>query len=229
MRRAWRWVASKRFTITVVGVIILLLLGASLIQVSLDHSAEAHAGWDKSSPLDTGRSVLDVLGGVRQTLAAYMWAKTDNIFHEYLGHSLGNEKPLFPYYWMISRLDPHFTMAVYYASWMLCQFGKVDAGLALAMDGVRENPESALLQENLASIYLYFLKDPAKALYHGQKAIDLAESEDERQVYMRMQKVIEDVIAGKKPIPEVVSVDTANRYDPDQAEHEKEGQHGHDH
>lgn len=225
MRRAWSWIKSRRFTLIVVGVIIVLLLAASVIQVSLDRSATTHAAWDKSSPLDTGRSVLDVLGGVRQTLAAYMWTKTDSIFHEYMGHSLGREAPLFPYYWMISRLDPHFTMAVYYASWMLCEYGKVDAGLALAKDGVRENPDSALLQENLASIYLFFKKDPAKALYHGQKAIDLAESQDERGVYMRMQRVIEDVIAGKKPIPKVTKIETANRYDPDEAEHKHEGEH----
>lgn len=223
MRRAWRRMSSKRFAIAVTSLIVLLLLGASLVQVALDRSGAAHAGWDRSSPAETGRSVLDVLGGVRQTLAAYMWTKTDSIFHEYLGHSLGKEKPLFPYYWMISRLDPHFTMAVYYASWMLAQFGKVDAGLALAMDGVRENPDSALLQENLASIYLYFIKDPAKALYHGRKAIELTRDEDERYVYERLQKVIEDVIAGRKPLPEVVPVDTANRYDSHQDEH------GHEH
>lgn len=215
MRRAWGWVRSKRFTIAVVGIIIVLLLGASLIQVSLDHSASAHATWDKSSPLDTGRSVLDVLGGVRQTLAAYMWTKTDSIFHEFLGHSLGKEKPLYPYYWMISRLDPHFTMAVYYASWMLCEFGRLNEGLSLAMDGVRENPDSALLQENLASIYFYFKKDPEKARYHGQKAIDLAKSADERGVYERLQRVIEDVIAGKKSIPRVVPLDTSNALNPE--------------
>ena len=227
MKRAWRRLASQRFPIVVTGLVALLLLSASLVQVSLDRSGAAHAGLDRSSPAETGRSVLDVLGGVRQTLAAYMWTKTDSIFHEYLGHSLGNERPLFPYYWMISRLDPHFTMAVYYASWMLGQFGKVDEGLALAMDGARENPDSALLQENLASIYLYFIKDPAKALYHGRKAIELAQDEEERHVYERMQKVIEDVMAGRKPLPKVVPVDTANRYDTHQGEHGHEHDHKH--
>jgi hypothetical protein len=210
LRRFFAFVRARRFTVIVVGVIVVLLVAASFIQVSLDDSATAHAGWSKSSPLDTGRSVLDVLGGVRQTLAAYMWTKTDTIFHQYLGHNLKHEQPLFPYYWLISRLDPHFTMAVYYASWMLCEFGRVDEGLALALEGVKDNPDSAILQENLANIYLFFKKDPAKARYHGAKAIELSKSKDERDIMQMTQNLINDIIAGKKKVPKVIPIQTSS-------------------
>jgi hypothetical protein len=215
VRRFFAFVRAKRFTFIMVGVIVLLLIAASLIQVSLDNSATAHEGMNKSSPADTGRSILDVLGGVRQTLAAYLWTKTDTIFHDYMGGYLANERPIFPYYWLISRLDPHFTMANYYASWMLCEFGRVDEGLALALDGVKNNPDSALLQENLANIYLFFKRDPEKARYHGLKAIDLATNEDDRQVFEVTQKLIDQILAGKKQIPKAIPFDISNRMNRD--------------
>lgn len=221
MRKAWRRLAARRFQIGVVLAVTVLLVLAGLLQASIDSSGPA-AAWGDSSPFASGKSLLDVLGGVRQTLAAYLWTRQDTLFHTYFEHSLGHDQSLFSYYWLISRLDPHFTMAYYYASWMLCRFGNVQGGFDLAMEGVRENPESPLLQDNLAAIYLYFLKDPAKASYHNQKAIDLelAKPPDQRDtdqlfVYQKFQNLIDQIIAGERKIPKVIPMRDIQRLSPE--------------
>lgn len=228
MRRAWAWLKGKRFALAVTGAVLILLLAASAVQVSLDRSEDTHAAWDRTSPLETGRSVLDILGGVRQTLAAYMWTKTDDVHHHYYGGDISREQSLYPYYWLITRLDPNYSLAYYYASYMLCRMGKVDEGLRLAKEGVRNNPDSALLQENLASIYLFFKKDPAKALYHGRKAIDMAESEEDRFVYEQLQRVIERALAGEIRIPDPIPFQEALRLNSETHDHEHDHEHEHE-
>ncbi|PKQ28457.1 MAG: hypothetical protein CVT63_02625 [Candidatus Anoxymicrobium japonicum] len=221
MRKVWRRLCGRRFKITVVALVVALLAGGAFLQVSVDRCVTARDRWDESSPFDSGRSVLDLLGGVRQTLAAYFWTKTDDIFHEYTGHSTADTKFLFPYYWMITRLDTHFEMSFYYASYMLCVFGHPKAGLNLAIEGMKYNPDSALLQENLASIYFFFKKDPAKAGYHNRKAIELEKDPDQALANQVFQNVIDQVLAGKKKIPEKAPVQEYKCSDPE-CEHNKD-------
>jgi hypothetical protein len=211
------------------GVIALLLVtmlfGAVVLQYSIDSDSSAAAGLSESSPYDTARSVLNVLGGVRQALSAYMWTKTDEVFHEYLGASISHDQALFPYYWLITRLDPHFTMAFYYASWTLARLGRVDDGFNLALEGLRQNPYSAVLQDNLASMYFYFKKDPLKARYHILKAIDLTSDPQQKAVYETFLGAIDQVIAGKRKIPDVVPFQHVNRLNQQVEEQEHQNAH----
>lgn len=184
-------------------VVVVMVAGAVAFQYAINASGESRAGWDDSSPFDSARSILDVLGGFRQSVAANLWTKTDDVYHEYFGGGVWKEKAIFPYYWLITRLDPHFPMAYFFASWMLARFGNVDGGYALALEGLRYNPDSPQLQENLASIYFFFKKDPRKARYHLLKAIDLTDDEEQKEVYRNFLNTIDKVIAGEKQIPEV--------------------------
>ncbi len=214
MRRAWRWCKTKKFMLGVAALIILLVAGGGLLQASLDNSSGSAAGTAQSAPASAGHSLLNILGGVRESLAAYFWTKTDTVFHDYFGGSLAKEKPLFPYYWMITRLDPHFVMPYYYASWMLCEFGHPAEGLALGIEAARYNPDSDDLQENLAEIYLFFMKDPEKALYHSQKALALATSQhDITRPFVSLQNVINLVLSGQRKIRRVPfeQIDRINR------------------
>ena len=204
MSRAWSWAKRKKFTLGVAALIIVLVAGGALLQVSLDNSSGSAAGSGQSAPSSAGHSILNILGGVRESLAAYFWTKTDEVFHDYFGGSLAREKPLFPYYWMITRLDPHFVMPYYYASWMLCEFGHPKEGLALGLEAAANNPDSSELQENLAEIYLFFMKDPAKANYHSQKAIAMAASQhDITRPYESVQMVIDLVLSGQRKIERI--------------------------
>jgi tetratricopeptide (TPR) repeat protein len=192
---------------------LLLVVGTIVLQYSVDNAAGSGAGWEKASPLDAGRSMLDLLGGVRQAVAANLWSKTDAVHHEYYGGDITKEQALYPYYWLITRLDPHFTMAYFYASYMLCRFGKIDSGFNLAIEGLRYNPDSAMMQYNLAQIYFFFKKDPAKARYHLLKAIQLTNDGQQKAVSETLLGTIDQVIAGKKKQPEVGSIKQASGLD----------------
>ncbi|MFH1150121.1 MAG: hypothetical protein V1748_06590 [Actinomycetota bacterium] len=212
----------RRFTAVAVVLVLALLGGAVAIQYSLDGRTTATA-WDKSGPFDTVRSLLDVLGGVRESVAAYFWTKTDTVFHEYLGGSVMKEQALYPYYWLMTRLDPHFVMPYYFASWILCRMGKVDQGYELALEGLRNNPESWELQENLASIYLFFKRDPRKARYHLLQALRLTEDPEEKAVVASFLHIVDLIIAGKRRIPVPGAFAPAERLHEEQ--HHDEEQH----
>ena len=197
----------------VVLALVVLLASVVLLQYSIDNTTTAKTGWEDSSPFDTARSVLDVLGGIRETLAAFFWTKTDEVHHGYYGADITKEQALYPYYWLITRLDPHFTMAYYYASYMLCRFGKIDSGFNLAIEGLRYNPDSPLMQENLAEIYFFFKKDPAKARYHLLKAIQLTNDEGDKMVYGNLLNTIDRVLAGKLKQPVVGPIKQASGLD----------------
>lgn len=224
MKRVGRWLKRERFKVGLIAGLVVLLSLAGLLQAGIDSAAKDRPGFDESSPLEMGRSVMDVLGGVRQSLAAYFWTKADTVFHEYMPHRLGDDGPLYPYYWMITRLDEHFEMPFYYASWMLCRFGRVHEGIELAREGIRYNPDSAVLQQNLAEIYFYYLKDPLKARYHNLKALALAGNEEEAFQFAPLRVVIEEVLAGKKKIPDVRDVERVH-VEPDEREHDHEHEH----
>ena len=208
-------------TRVIVLALVVLLAGVVLLQYSIDNTTTAKAGWEDSSPFDAGRSVLDLLGGIRETLAAYFWTKTDEVFHEYLSANIGKEDALYPYYWMITRLDPHFTMPYYFASWTLARLGRVDQGFNLAMEGLRYNPYSANLQENLASMYFFLKKDPKKARYHILKAIELTNDKQQKTVYRSFLDTVNKVIEGKRKIPDVAPLRETNKLKKEIEEHEE--------
>jgi len=208
-------------TRVIVLALVVLLAGVVLLQYSIDNTTTAKAGWEDSSPFDAGRSVLDLLGGIRETLAAYFWTKTDEVFHEYFSANIGKEDALYPYYWMITRLDPHFTMPYYFASWTLARLGRVDQGFNLAMEGLRYNPYSANLQENLASMYFFLKKDPKKARYHILKAIELTNDKQQKTVYRSFLDTVNKVIEGKRKIPDVAPLRQTNKLKKEIEEHEE--------
>lgn len=215
-------------------VIVMLVAGAVALQYSMDDSSGSRPGWDDSGPFDSARSVLDMLGGIRQSVAANFWSKTDDVYHRYFGSDIAQDQAIFPYYWTITRLDPHFVMAYYFASWLLARLGNVDDGLAMALEGLRYNPGSAQLQENLAHIYFFFKKDPARARYHMLKAIKLTDDEEQRQIYERFLRTIDEVIAGEKEIPEPATLDAGkhdlgHHHDDNGHDHDDDHEHHHDH
>jgi len=194
-----------------IAVIVVMLTGAVFVQYSLNSSSASNGGVDQSSPYDTARSVLDLLGGMRQSLAANLWTKTDGIHHDYMKENVFREQALYPYFWLITRLDPHYTMAYYYASWMLARLGRVDEGYRLALEGLRYNPDSSALQYNLASIYFFFKNDPQKARYHLLKAMELKTDVTDDSNYQTLLEEIDNVIAGKRKIHAIVPPDAAHK------------------
>lgn len=180
------------------------LLGVVILQHSIDSSSACRASWRQSAPFNAGESFLDLLGGIRQALAAWIWTKTDTVYHSY-GINLYENKSLYPYYKLVTSLDPQFQIAYYLASYMLFRLGKQEHGYALALEGLRNNPTSSLLQRNLAEIYLFFKKDPRKAKYHCERALAYATGKKDITAANNLLALINEVLEGKKEIPELVS------------------------
>lgn len=208
---------------TVFAVVVTLLAGAAFLQYSLDRVTARSDYYEDSAPIETGRSILDVLGGIRQTVGAYLWTKTDDIFHDYLGADPLGEQSLYPYFWLITRLDPHYITPFYFASWMLCRLGKVDEGLSLALEGARQNPKSAVLEDNLAQIYLFFLGDALKAREHELRALQLVEDERDRIIYANRLDLINAVLSGEKPVPVLERIEKSREILEELEGHEHEG------
>lgn len=201
MKHRWMRVA----VVFMIGVS--LLAGCVVLQYSIDSQASTVRGSSTNAPYDAARSILDVLGGVRELLAAYLWTKTDDVFHHYQGEDIASQRPIYPYYWLIAKLDPHYVEAYYFASWMLCRFGKPQEGFDFAIEGLRNNPDSELLQKNLADIYLFHKHDPLKAKYHLQKALELTKDNAEKQIVLNEMRTVDLILSGQRPMPNLMTID----------------------
>jgi hypothetical protein len=198
-----RWVRVS----AVVLVAVALLAGVVVLQYGIDSQQSSVRGSTATAPRDTARSVLDLMGGVRETFAAYLWVKTDNIFHGFLGEDIASDGPIFPYFWLITRLDPHYIEAYYFASWMLCRYGKVQEGFDMALDGVRNNPNSEMLQKNLAEIYLFYMHDMPKAKYHLEKALKLATNEGDMALVNNELALVQKIRSGERKVPSPLTIE----------------------
>jgi len=139
----------------VVGLMLLcLLLGAQALG-----SASAPAGGVASTGRLIGQTSFAYLGGLRTFAAAVLWNRLDPLFHEYYSANFNKDFVVFlPTIRLVVALDPQFEQAYYSAAFYLARSGRVDQGLALAQEGLRNNPTSGLLRANY--IQVLELQDP---------------------------------------------------------------------
>lgn len=186
--------------------IVVLLTGSVFLQYSLNETPERKAGEEENALDSAASSILDLLGGIRETVAAVLWSKTHDIYHAYSvdEHS---SVALFPYYWLVIKLDPHYVMAYYYTSWMLAYNDRVEDALRMAHEGIANNPSASILYYNLSSIYLFYLKDPLAAQSYIDHAIQLDAADRGSEFYgisyEELRHVIGMILAGETTIPDV--------------------------
>ena len=136
-----------RFFIVAVLLLALLLGAQALGQVS------APAGGVASTGRLIGQTSFAYLGGIRTFVAAVLWNRLDPLFHEYYSASFGKDFVVFlPTFRLVIALDPQFQQAYYSASYYLARSGRVNQGLELAREGVRNNPTSGLLRANYIQV-----------------------------------------------------------------------------
>ncbi len=133
------------------GALILILLGgAILLQVSLDHTAAGTPANIEQGGWNPERSLLNFMGGIRQFIAYELYNKTDELNDAYYSSLLAPE--LVPYFRIIVLLDPHFTRAYYIGSGVLYQENKPDEAISFTEEGLRNNPDSADLHYSLGGL-----------------------------------------------------------------------------
>lgn len=135
----------------------LMWVAVALVALLLASQALASTNGPVASGRQTGSSIgragFAYLGGLRTFAAAVLWNRIEPIFHGYYsGVSLTKQKYMIPSLYMVILLDPQFTQAYYMASFMVGRMVTADEGIALARQGVRNNPESGLMHANLAQL-----------------------------------------------------------------------------
>lgn len=112
---------------------------------------------------DTGRIIgktgFAYLGGVRTFVAAMLWNRLDPQFHKYYaGMNVKQLTFMLPTMRLVVALDPQFTQAYQVSSFIVFYKGTPAEGVAIAKEGVANNPHSGIMHSNLAQ--LLFLQDP---------------------------------------------------------------------
>jgi hypothetical protein len=124
-------------------------------QALVDGGAGAVARVDAT----VGRAGFAYLTGLRRFAALLLWNRIEPQFHEfYGGRSLEQQTFVLPNLRVIVLLDPQFIQAYYVAPWVVQANDKVADAIAIAREGVANNPRSGLLHSALAQI-LYLRTD----------------------------------------------------------------------
>jgi hypothetical protein len=164
-------VTERRRTWSAV-VAVVLALGLVLAGQSLADVAAPSAPNGALTGEAMGRAGFAYLTGLRKFAAALLWNRLDPQMHQYYGGHVGLGKMIFmlPNIKAITMLDPQFVEAYYVAPEILIESGHVQTGLALAKEGVTNNPKSGELLTSYEQYLLTVSKDVPAALRYADMA-----------------------------------------------------------
>jgi hypothetical protein len=105
-----------------------------------------------------GQAGFAYLGGLRMAAAGMLYQRLDPQFHQYLtDKAIQDRVDLLPSIRIIQMLNPQLEQPYYYVSFILALKGRMGDALALAKQGVENNPTSGLLRANY--VQLLMMKD----------------------------------------------------------------------
>ncbi len=140
-----------------------------LLQLRLERSRGPGLGQEGQLYLRSGAAVRRLAPGFDQVLADVYWLRTV----QYFGHQVAFARDkrfdlLLPLVDITTTLDPRFEMAYRYGATFLAEpyprgAGQPDAAVALLERGVRENPSSWRLRQDLGTCHFFYRHDSSKA------------------------------------------------------------------
>lgn len=150
----------------------------------------ANAPKMESAPAENAalRTVMAMAGQFRIVFANLLWIKVDQYHHEYIEHhgDWTQDTDLLPLLRMITWLDPHFVQAYQVAGFMLSgRLHRYEHARQLLQEGIRNNPRSFELYEEMGMAILRARKDYREAYTYLTKALSLASDEFDRQRLQR--------------------------------------------
>jgi hypothetical protein len=130
-----------------------ILVGQGLVDVAVPAGAVTRV---ESS---AGRAGFAYLTGLRRFAALVLWNRIEPQFHDYYeGRPIRDQTFVLPNLRVIVALDPQFIQAYYVAPWIVQANGRIGDAVAIAREGVDNNPRSGLLHSAFAQI-LYLRAD----------------------------------------------------------------------
>jgi hypothetical protein len=161
-----------------------------------------------------GQAGFAYLGGLRMMGAGLLMARVDPQFHQYGQTAHFQDRlDLLPTIRLVQLLNPQLEQPYYDVSYVLMVRGKKADALALAKEGIVNNPTSGLLRANYAQLLFIENKHKNLALMLEQAKVGLSPSatyssiDDEFESYGVFRTVY--VLAGDKAM--AAEVDTAQK------------------
>ncbi len=129
--------------------LVTLLMGAQALA-----DASAPAGGVAATGRLIGQTGFAYLGGLRTFAAAVLWNRLDPIFDGYYGGFDSSFGVFLPSMRLVQMLDPQFQQSYYVTSFWLERTHHTEQALALAQEGLRNNPQSGFMRANLVQVLL---------------------------------------------------------------------------
>lgn len=102
-----------------------------------------------------GQAGFAYLGGLRMMAAGMLYQRLDPQYHQYLADKrIQDRVDLLPTIRIIQALNPQLEQPYYYVSFILVLRGKTADALALAKQGVENNPTSGLLRASYVQLLM---------------------------------------------------------------------------
>lgn len=162
---------------SIAAVLALLLIAVLFLQARTD--ALAPTGVSDVTGRAIGRAGFAYLTGIRTYAAAVLWNRLDPIGDTYYGtKTLQQQTFVLPTIHLVVTLDPQFTQGYYVAAWILFERGQRARGLALAREGVRNNPRSGIMIAQLSQLLLFLRDKGPNYLSDAEKWADVGTREN---------------------------------------------------
>jgi tetratricopeptide (TPR) repeat protein len=119
-----------------------------------------------------GRAGFAYLTGMRRFAALLLWNRLEPQYHAYyVAQKIKDLRFLQPNLQLVVALDPQFVQAYYMVPWLLLDNGRTSEAIAVAREGVANNPDSGLLHTALAQILYLKTKDLTGAVEQADLAM----------------------------------------------------------
>lgn len=138
-------IAQRSKLAVVAAALALLLISQALATASMPASQVGVAE-------TTGRAAFAYLGSLRKFAAAVLWNRLEPQFHDYYSGGVADHAFMLPTLVAVQALDPQYVQSYYVSAYLLTKVGDPEMGIAVAREGVRNNPRSGLLRANLAQL-----------------------------------------------------------------------------
>ena len=136
--------------VLIVALCVALIVGAQGLA-----AASAPSNVQLSESRVIGQAGFAYLGGLRVMLAGLLYERLDPQFHQYiLDRRIQDRIDLLPSIRLIQALNPQLEQPYYYVSYILFRRGRVNDAVALAKQGVANNPQSGLLRANYVQLLM---------------------------------------------------------------------------
>lgn len=117
--------------------------------------------------------LMEALGEMRYTLAAFLWVKVDIYHHEMTdeGQDWRKNTEIIPMIRFVTILDPQFASAYDFGGYHLAiNLGRADEGLKFLSEGLRNNPKNHDLLQTMGFV-CFHLKRYAQAVIYLKRVL----------------------------------------------------------